>query len=275
MRKMLDLPSDLASSVAAVLGGAAEDWHVAPLGGSSERTFVATGPETVVVRLDADPRVLRRLAEIGVGPVVVAAGEHDGRTFVIQESVDGDVASAGWMRANARAVADLVATYARDRELTRLAVPLTTDSYASALLAQARLVLPAGCMEEVERLVDLAPAAGETPAVASHGDPNASNFLVGERLLLVDWDDLRCADPMRDVGQLAWWYLPEPAWPDFVAAAGVTWDAAARDRLFWWVAAESLDVALRLLPDHPGAAEDFLADFDAAIAGDPNPRGAA
>ena len=112
-----------------------------------------------------------------------------------------------------------------------------------------------------------------TRLVASHGDPNASNFLVSPNgLRLIDWDDLRRADPVRDLGQVAWWYLPETAWPSFMAAAGLSWDARVERRLAWWVAAESVDVALRLWATDAEAAAAFLRDAEAAIVGRPNPR---
>jgi hypothetical protein len=77
---------------------------------------------------------------------------------------------------------------------------------------------------------------------------------------------------MRDIGQLAWWYLAPRLWDDFIEASGVTRGEEARRRLFWWAAAESLHVALRLCPIDAEAAAGFVADFRAALAGEPNPR---
>lgn len=263
---------ELARAVGGVLAG---DWLVAPLGGSNARTFVATGPRSAVVRLDTSPAILERLAAIQVAPRVLGAGRVGPHPFVVQAHVQGPPVDGGWIADHAADVARLVARYAADGPLAALAEPLRVDDCLADLARRAasvRVGEPVGTA--IERLARQAATLQPAVLVASHGDPNASNFLVEEgRPLLIDWDDLRRADPMRDLGQLAWWYLPQHGWPGFMDAAGVRWDAAAEDRLYWWVAAESLDVALRLLADHSAAADDFLADAAAAIDRRPNPRG--
>lgn len=75
---------------------------------------------------------------------------------------------------------------------------------------------------------------------------------------------------MRDIGQVAWWYLDEEAWPAFVAACGQPAESIAR--VHWWAAAESLDVATRLGATDPAGAAAFMADFEAAFHGHSNPR---
>ena len=48
------------------------------------------------------------------------------------------------------------------------------------------------------------------------------------------------------MGPLLWWYVPPDRWPEFFRHYGAELDSAVRDRLFWWTAEESLDVALSL-----------------------------
>jgi thiamine kinase-like enzyme len=110
--------------------------------------------------------------------------------------------------------------------------------------------------------------------VATHGDPNRKNFIVATDAYLVDWDDLTLSDPMRDIGPLLWWYVPPNEWKDLLVEIGHDDEAGIRDRLYWWVAAESLDVALSLLEGGSGGAgaADFLDDFVAAINGQGNPH---
>lgn len=45
-----------------------------------------------------------------------------------------------------------------------------------------------------------------------------------------------------------------------------------RDRLFWWTAEESLDVALSLHEKSHAGAEEFLEDFRAAVQHRENPH---
>ena len=255
-----------------LLGG--EGWAVTPLGGSTGRAILATGPQTVVVRLEARADVAARLDRLGVGPRVLAASDAGGRPFVVHEHVAGEAPSPGWIAAHASDVASLIDRYARDPVLAELAEPLTPGELARQLTdGAAGVALSAAERDIVEGVVASAASVPDVPLGASHGDPNGSNIIVaGDRLLLVDWDDLRRADPLRDLGQVAWWYLPPAGWPAFMAAAGLGWDPGVEARLFWWVAAESVDVALRLLPGNPDAATSFFGDARAALDGHANPR---
>lgn len=173
------------------------------------------------------------------------------------------------MRANRLAVAELLARYFDDAELVRLAPALDLRAHVELLVA--RLVARDPARASLGALlVRSIPADAEWATAATHGDPNTANFLLAERLWLVDWDDLARADPMRDIGQVAWWYLDEETWLSFVVACGQP--PTAVRRIHWWAAVESLDVALRLGDPDGEAAEAFLGDFDAAVSGRSNPR---
>ncbi len=257
-------------------------YRLSALGGSSGRTFLASGPaREVVVRLDADVAVLRLVAEIGAGPPVIDAGSVDARPFVVQGRVRAARADGPWFAEHTAALAALVVRYQSDPRLAALAArggELDVRSYAGSIASGAE-ALPADlasvAVPIATGLVDMASGLAAAPSVATHGDPNSSNILAGEPPLLVDWDDLRLADPMRDIGQLAWWYLPEAAWPGFLEATGQALAEPALDRLYWWVAAESLDIGLRLLPEGRVVARSFFADGAAALGRQPNPRRAA
>ena len=214
--------------------------------------------------------VARRLSALDVSPAVVAVGAIGGEDFVLQEKIDTRVGiDPAWMRANATLVAELLARYLDDAELANMAPNLDLRSHVGFLVA--RLIARDPGREALgELLMQSIPADAASATVATHGDPNTANFLLSERLWLVDWDDLARTDPMRDIGQVAWWYLDEDTWPAFVAACGQP--PAAAKRVHWWAAVESLDVALRLADAHGEAAEAFLGDFDAAVSGRPNPR---
>ncbi len=167
-----------------------------------------------------------------------------------------------------------MATYQADATLTALLGerPLKASSYAADLVERSR---GAAVGEFAHRLRDAIPIDADAhAAVPTHGDPNASNFIVPRRHpYVVDWDDAALADPMRDIGQILWWYVPPAQWPHTLDRWHLELDDALEHRLHWWVAAESLDVALRLSADgHHADAEAFATDARAALEHRPNPR---
>jgi hypothetical protein len=200
----------------------------------------------------------------------MAVGRISAEEFVLQEKIEAPLGiGPAWMRANRMAVAELLARYLTDAKLASLAPHLELRAHVELLVA--RLVARDPARESLGALlIQSIPADAESATAATHGDPNTANFLLGGRLWLVDWDDLALADPIRDVGQVAWWYLDEQTWPSFVVACGQP--PTAVRRIHWWAAVESLDVALRLADTDGETAEAFLGDFDAAVSGRSNPR---
>ena len=270
---------DVAAAVGGVLGGA---WRTSRAArGSSRRSFVVTdGTRRLFVKLGTDIDVLRRVGEIGVSPAVVANGELRGHAFVVQELVNGRRPARTWFAGHIEALAGLVATYQRDATLRRLLGnrAVTAAGYAGYLGDRAsretRGENAAAFVGVGTRVARLASSVDTDELVPTHGDPNTENFIVrADAVHLVDWDDAALMDPLRDIGQLLWWYVAPAAWPRFFDAYGIADGDALRHRLHWWVAAESLEVALRLAGtgDDPGA-RDFLADAAAALAHRPNPR---
>ena len=111
-------------------------------------------------------------------------------------------------------------------------------------------------------------------SVPSHDEPNTSNMLViADRLFLLDWDDVRLADPLRDLGPLLWWYYPPSAWDTFLQACHLPSDERMVHRIHWFAARASLEIALWHAEHGSKTDNGFLADFRAAVAGGVNPRG--
>jgi len=102
--------------------------------------------------------------------------------------------------------------------------------------------------------------------VPTHGDISPKNFLItSDGPLMVDWDDMALADPMRDLGPLLWWYFPPAEWPGFLERYGTMLSRALNQRIYWWAACISLDVTAGLLErEYREDAEGFLNDFLAA-----------
>ncbi len=262
-------------------------WHVEkPKEGWSEKSFIATcDDQRVFVKFDISVPVLERLALLGVAPEVLARGEYRGHPFIVQKFIRGSYPTRQWFSENLAFTAELIQRYHQDEYLATLMKerPPTYHQHILARLTELDRRIQAATSPRLhsrgtEQSLDAFRAqADRLPAetlVPTHGDPSYKNFLVSsQRVYLVDWDDLALSDPIRDIGPLLWWYVPSERWREFFAAYGVSPDQALLDRLFWWVAEESLDIALAL--DERGYHEDtdeFFVDFAAAIRQEENPH---
>ena len=288
----METDSSVAAAASAVervlaehLGGR---WTVASVAQSwTRRSFEGSdGERRVFVKLDVRADVLRRLAELGVAPPVLHDGEHGGLWLVVQEFIDGPPVERDWFPANLPTLAKLVTAYHDDADLTTMLVPAAGVTYRDVVERTVEDLMrrsAATACEAISSSVFRAAAArvgaaasslAEVPLVPTHGDPNRRNVVIsGERPYFVDGDEIAMADPLRDVGQLAWWYLPRERWAEFLHLLGIEESAATLDRLFWWVATEFLEVSLTTAA--AGLETDavaFLRDFEAALAQRPNPR---
>jgi len=270
----------VARLVQSTLGGPA--WEVRrPDHGWSDRSFVASSDERrVFVKFGTPGAIMRRVADLGVAPAVLAVGEHDGTPYFIQEYAAGPYPHHAWVVEHRDQVAALLSRVHHDAELSAL------------LNSPRRLVFQVAALHESRRLIDTAfgdhpglraaeewlathqPALQDADLVPTHGDISPKNFLITSHgLLMVDWEDVALADPIRDLGPLLWWYFPPRAWPGFMDSYGTRLTPTLTQRVYWWAACLSLDITAGLL--ERGYREDaggFLNDFLAAAARQPNPR---
>jgi aminoglycoside phosphotransferase (APT) family kinase protein len=270
----------VARLVQAALGGDA--WQVGrPEQGWSDRSYVAAaGGRQVFVKFGPPGAILRRVAELGVAPPVLAVGEHDGTPYVIQEYVEGPYPSHAWVVEHRGEVAALLGRIHRDQELHARLTSAPRAVYQVALLDRTRTLVDKtfgahpGLRVAEEWLTTHHPLLSDDELVPTHGDISPKNFLITPRgLIMIDWDDVALADLMRDLGPLLWWYFPPAAWPAFMADYGRALTPDLTQRIYWWAACVSLDITAGLL--ERGYREDavgFLNDFLAAAAEQPNPR---
>lgn len=256
--------------------------------GWTGRSFVATdGVRRVFVKLDVWVDAIQRLADIRVTPPLIGIGRHDGRTFAIQQFADAGQPARSWFDEHVGTVGELIATYHADEQLNAMLAPAGRPAYSDVVRRT---------LGDLERAAENAPEAAVTRAelrravaslreradrlqpgelVATHGDPNRHNFVLSTegRPYLVDWDELSLADPLRDVGQLAWWHVAPERWDELFAAARVGSAPDLLDRLYWWIAAEFLEVSLTTAAaGYAADAQAFFGDFRAALGRRPNPR---
>lgn len=256
--------------------------------GWTGRSFVATdGVRRVFVKLDVWVEALQRLADMEVTPPLIGIGRHDGRTFAIQQFADGGQPARSWFDNHLGVVGELIATYHADEQLNAMLAPAPPPAYSGVIRHTLRdlerraenaadgPIVRSKLHRAVASLRDLADRLEPAELVPTHGDPNRHNFVLSAegRPYLVDWDELSLADPLRDIGQLAWWHVTPERWHELFAAASVSSAPGLLERLYWWIAAEFLEVSLTTAAaGYPADAEAFFGDFQAALQRRPNPR---
>jgi hypothetical protein len=271
---------DVEQAVRELLGPGA--WRVTPVRGAAEG-----GPWSAVdrrrlrfVKAGTNARLLRRLSRLGVSPRVLGSRPLGSGDLVVQQHVAGEHPDERWVDEHVAAIGRLVAVYHADRSVRGGARPLASSEAVERLRRRVDDIEPSSDLSKtmratLETIASTAPHFPPGDAVLTHGDPNTSNLIsaTGGGLYLVDWDEARVSDPVRDIGQVLWWYVRPGRWGEGLDACGLPDDDATRRRIHWWVAAESLDVALGLL--ERGAEQEgeaFALDAAAAAAGRPNPR---
>ena len=264
----------------------ASSWNVInPPDGQQKACFVAhSGNQNVFIKLDIPIAALHRLGEIEVAPHVLASGEADGKSYVIQEFIVGRYPDRQWFASHLPTLANFIKRYHGDQLLAVLLSTNATASFAnhiafdlSTLQQQFRTLDSIELhTNEIEaafgRLKSWSKQLNPAIRVPIHPDPNTKNILLfDDSLVMVDWDDLQLSDPMRDVGLLLWWYVPRHRWEEFFREYGLELDEDLFERIFWWAARTSFAIAL-WHSEHGYDCRAFLKDFLAALNKDNNPR---
>jgi len=258
-----------------------------PMAGMAKETYVAThGEAKVFIKFDAAPPALQRLAEMEIAPPLLRCGQHGDRPYIIQEYVKGTHPDWRWFVAHLPQLATLMGRYHTDVELARILSPGTYQPYERHIehtldrlgrgLAEARTgpLKTREVEESFHQLEREAERLQPVTLVPVHLDPSDKNFLITEhRIYMLDWDDIKLSDPIRDAGLLLWWYVPTARWHDFFHVYGHPLDEHALARLYWWSAASCLSISFWF--DRTGdaaAVGHFLGDFESALNGKGNPR---
>jgi hypothetical protein len=209
------------------------------------------GGVAVVLKHSQPPAALVRLAELGVTPPVLATGELEGVPYTIQRMITGEEPDRAWFARHVADLADLICRYQRDpalaailrddrsrEHLTLSAAAMMFDDVppraGSPFWTGEMLVARAEWRRQADRFPELAP-------VPVHADPMWANYVVdGDRMYLIDWDEIDLSDPWRDVGVQLCWHVPADRWPDFLDRYGARLDDELRARIHWWMAFKSL-----------------------------------
>lgn len=231
------------------LGGT---WDVSANSGSLHNTRIGTrGTASVVLKLGQPVAALRRLAELGVTPAVRAWGELDGTPYTIQRMAMGFSPQPAWFEAHVDDLARLIRRYQRDERLAELLREDPSRDHLDVAAAasmfddiQPRSGSPMWTRDVLVARTEWRRRAGELaplPPAPIHADPHRWNYVVeGDRLYLVDWDQIDLSDRWRDAGLQLWWHVPEARWPEVVITLGQRLDGALRSRILWWAAFKAM-----------------------------------
>ncbi len=262
------------------------NWTISkPEHGQQKECYIAQNSDIkVFLKFDVPVAPLLRLSEIEVAPRVLASGVLDNRTYVIQEYIAGTYPDWQWFAHNLPLLATFIRRYHDDEELTTLLAKGLNTNYHSQIAAEIsdleaqfqalhadELHTPA-ITEAFDMLKVQAQRLQPAKLVPVHVDPNTKNILLtGDTLRMVDWDEIELSDPMRDAGQLLWWYVARRQWNEFFVTYGLPLDEALNKRICWWAARTSFAIALWHV-EHSYDCTPFLQDFVAAIHGESNPH---
>jgi hypothetical protein len=262
-----------------------QHWRITtPTAGVQKEAYIAqSGSQKLFVKFDVEPRPLHRLSALGVAPALLYSGTHAGRSYVIQQFADGTHPDRGWFGKHVELLARTIKRYQDDPQLTAILAHHPDRSPADQLRHEVSTLgtalrfarFPIFKTERTQHLFSLFAAQStqlqRAALVPTHPDPSPVNMLVTENsLLMIDWDDVSLSDPLRDAGVMLWWYLSRGAWQSFFLIYGAPLD---QDRVFWWSARRSLQLALWLDARKDYArAEAFLADFGRAVRHEDNPQ---
>jgi hypothetical protein len=262
------------------------NWTITkPEDGQHKECYIAQNSAIkIFIKFAVPVAPLRRLGELEVAPRVLTGGMLDDRIYVIQEYIAGKYPDWQWFAHNLPLLARFIKRYHYDEELTAILSEDAKTSYhehieadIADLEARFRTLASSGLHEpEIVAAFDMlkVQAQGLQPVklVPIHADPNTKNILlIGDTLRMVDWDDIQLSDPMRDAGQLLWWYVARRQWDEFFAVYGLKLDEALVERIHWWAARTSFAIALWHV-EHSYNCTSFLLDFVAAIHGENNPH---
>ncbi len=262
------------------------NWTISkPEDGQQKECYIAqNGDMKVFLKFDVPVAPLLRLGEIEVAPRVLASGILDDKPYIIQEYINGTYPDWQWFAHNLPLLATFIRRYHDDEKLTALLANGTHSDYHSHIAAEIsnlqrqfqtlqvdELHTPA-IIEAFEMLKVQAHQLQPVKSVPVHVDPNTKNILLtGDTLRMVDWDEITLSDPMRDAGQLLWWYAARRQWYEFFATYSLPLDEALIKRIYWWAARTSFAIALWHV-EHSYDCTPFLQDFVAAIHGESNPH---
>lgn len=229
------------------------DWQVSELMGSTGKTRLARrGTAAVAVKLvDTPLGIMTRLSEIGVTPPVIAAGEHEGTQYMVQQVVTGTHPDHDWFGSNVAQWADMVGSYLNDLPLRRmleaesgfwrLGVVEAVAMIDSQPIARSAALQDQGFHTAFEHWRQQSRDVVSYPFRPIHPDPHWYNYVIADgRPYLLDWENVDLSDPIRDIGIQIWGFLPKHHWAEFLRRVELSQTSDIEFAIHWWAAFKML-----------------------------------
>ena len=269
------------------------DWEFSiPHSWGNENYFTRSHAQACFVKLGVQTPRYQLLASLGLTPPVLASGFlTDGVSIIVQPHIDGRSPNRSDYRLHLEQFASIIDQVHHSAELQQLLPPATSDRYSHAGLEvlsgiRRRWEKYRPQVPEVASFVDqsLASLAEQAQSfrggglVASHNDICNANWLITDagQLYLIDLDSMSIDDPALDIGATLWWYYRPEQWQAFLEAAGYASDESFRQRMQVRMALHCLNITLprehSFDPFDAAAYPEYLTDFRAMLAGEPNPE---
>jgi thiamine kinase-like enzyme len=262
------------------------DWKICkPQDGQKKECYIAeTNGKKVFVKFDVPIFPLKRLGEICVAPKMLASGEYEGTSYIIQEFIDGKYPDREWILKHMAEIARVIKIYHEDEILLEILSREHTTDHDEHIKIALRSIekqvvflknkgsIPEKILNGLSKLKIDAAKFTQTPLVPVHKEPNTKNMLVNKNeIVFIDWDEIVLSDPMADIGLFLWWYFPEEKWKEFFKIYGEELTEEKKKKIYWFTAKSSFEIAL-WLEEHKSSGKEFYKDFIAALDLQSNPH---
>ena len=228
-------------------------WQLKPLGGESGQAYMGMrGHERIFLKRNATP-LLTALAKEGITPKLLwTKRAANGDVLSAQEWVVAQPLSADEM--TDEGIIHLVQYVHQSQHLKTLfekmhgAVQQPADfvhDYHKGL--QRDLQTHQFLTRVLHYLLEAMDVLPQVEPVLCHGDLTHRNFMVTEqgRLYLIDWENVRLADPLSDICALLCQYVPRAQWADILAQFGYRETANVWQRVEWYALVHCMQAVKR------------------------------
>lgn len=234
------------------------DWKVYKTKkGKSKESFIAeSNDRKVFIKLDVSTMALDILSNLGIAPKVLASGEYSGRSYIIQEFIQGVHPDSDWINSHLQKIGTLIQKYHSNTKLKdTLALHQTTDyrdhldhelhelenNYSDAV--DLAIKTPA-TRTQLDMLSEYSHYLQRKELVPAHADTNHSNFIINDsNIYMIDWDDVVLSDEMKDISLFCWIYIEKKKWNEFMHCCGVKFDRNTQMRFYWWLTQGLLSIS--------------------------------
>lgn len=221
-----------------------EDWNFEPIGGATGEAYLAErNDEKIFVKRNVSP-IVAPLSAAGITPKLIwSQRTFSGDTLTAQEWKDGHLLKRENM--SDQEVIDLIKyIHTSDDLLHSLQLVggkvYRPNDFINDYLDNLSPSLASNdffneVIEHLESLID--ESLYPDKLVVCHGDLNHNNFLYSKEedyLYLVDWENVKIADPISDITLLLCQYLKPSEWMEWFDAYGIKYTDCFYKRVRWY-----------------------------------------